>query len=106
MILEILEKLKIELENCNEQYCSALISSVLKGDEDKLESFLISNELWGGSGSIADQACMQDEMRTDERRKIEKLLIILGDELLRLNKVNVRTNLWVNTFKQWADKGT
>lgn len=42
-----------------DNYCADQIPAALSGYEEALGTFLVSNELWGGSGSIADQALHQ-----------------------------------------------
>ena len=68
--------------------------------DEGLERFLLSNELWGGSGSIADQAGITTG-RTAQRREIEMALADLGTEQIRLGKANRRTAMWTRTFQQW-----
>ena len=62
------------------------------------EKFLISNELWGGAGSIADQALLENKPL---RKELELLLIKLGNLQIAENKVNVRTEMWVSGFEKW-----
>ena len=57
----------------------------------QLEDFLISNQLWASAGSIADQAGMSCGALTDARREVERFLIELGEEQVRLGKINMRT---------------
>ena len=71
----------------------------LVGSEDDLDAFLISNELWGGAGSIADQAGVAQGRR--HRRSIEAALIGLGEKQIKEGTVNVRTEMWVGRFRQW-----
>jgi hypothetical protein len=77
----------------------------LAAAENRLDEFLTSNDLWGGSGSIADQAGMPDGKRTDKTREIEHALIQLGKEQVRLGLVNPRTASWIATFAEWRRKG-
>lgn len=81
----------------NEEFFSAnLIEDVLEKQEQNLWSFLVSNELWGSAGSIADQALLNKE---EARKKLEKLLVKLGTLQLKQKKMNVRTEMWVTAFK-------
>src|SRR5271165_1888724 len=57
-----------------------------RGSDDDLQTFLVSNELWGGAGSIADQG---------RGRRIERKLIELGRLQMQLGMVNARTVMWV-----------
>jgi hypothetical protein len=65
--------------------------------------FLVSNELWGGAGSIADQAGI--DAGRSMRREVESALIDLGEEQIRRGVVNPRTATWVEAFKQWRRDG-
>ncbi|MEX0360297.1 MAG: hypothetical protein AB3N10_04835 [Allomuricauda sp.] len=64
-----------------------------------LESFLKSNSLWGGAGSIADQAGLQSGK--ENRRKLESMLIELGEFQIAEGIVNERTQVWTEVFKYW-----
>ncbi len=74
-----------------------LAEDALAGNEQTLNSFLVSNELWGGEGSIADQAGVAGIDRTS-RRKAEHVLIALGRSPISLGIVNLRTQMWVDAF--------
>jgi hypothetical protein len=74
------------------------------GNEEQLLAFLTSNDLWGGAGSIADQAAGGGE-RTPQRRKIEAILVALGHEQLRNGNANVRTKMWISAFGEWERRG-
>jgi hypothetical protein len=79
--------------------------------DDSLMSFLVSNELWGGSGSLADSAFALDEGRPDwatrseGRAAFERLMIELGRLQIEACYVNSRTKMWVETFEQWRNSG-
>ena len=71
-------------------------------DEETLWAYLVSDELWGGAGSVADQALI----RTPEARKQrEQLLIRLGREQMSVGRANVRTEMWVAAFDKWQTEG-
>ncbi len=76
----------------------------LSAAEGKLDEFLSSNELWGGAGSIADQAGMRSG-RTEERLAIERVLIDLGKLQMLEGNTNPRTASWVKTFIDWRERG-
>jgi hypothetical protein len=44
------------LGNEGETGLALTVRSVVSGDDANLDAFLVSNELWGGAGSIADQS--------------------------------------------------
>jgi len=89
------------LKECGELNLAAQVEDVFSNSEAKLDEFLTSNELWGGAGSIADQAGIGRGSRTEETRKIEHALVQLGKEQIRAGKVNPRTAGWVSTFEKW-----
>ncbi len=100
---EHLEALKAALEQFGATDHAALVAQALAGSETELAAFLVSNELWGGAGSIADEAGMGGGRGA--RRAIEKALVRLGDEQIRAGTVNRRTRMWVETFGEWDRKG-
>ena len=71
-------------------------------DNHSLETFLRSNELWGGAGSIADEAIVSNATL---RAELEELLIQLGDLQLTAQVVNPRTETWVRAFQSWKELG-
>jgi hypothetical protein len=82
---------------------AVMVENAVAGPDAGVDAFLASNELWGGSGSIAD--CAGGADRSAGRRKIERLLIELGKEQIRSGKVNPRTEMWVTAFSNWEEKG-
>ena len=94
----ILEEIADLLETGHAESFALLVRNALSGSADDLEEFLRSNELWGGAGSIADQAF---EGRSTQRKELEKLLIQLGRLQLRDGNANVRTRSWVEAFEKW-----
>lgn len=98
-----LEHLQAVLAAQDEPYWSDAIGQALAATEDELEAFLVSNDLWGGSGSLADMACT--EQGRDARRKVEAALADLGEAQLREGLVNERTDVWVEAFRKWQGSG-
>lgn len=98
MISETLEELSQLLEKHNAS--SNQLAIALLGDENKLWDYLLSNELWGGAGSVADQALLE---LPEARKQLEELMIRLGREQISLGRVNVRTEMWVSAFEKWRD---
>jgi hypothetical protein len=82
---------------------NAELAAALSAAEDELDVFLTSNELWGGAGSIADQAGGSN--RTAASREVEAILIELGNEQIRLGLINPRTAAWVKAFTEWRQRG-
>jgi hypothetical protein len=99
------------LESGGDLSFAAAIRGELTGSEEALSSFLISNELWGGSGSVADSGFAYDwknadlPNREENRAALERLMIKLGRLQIAAGHVNVRTQMWVEAFEQWRDSG-
>jgi hypothetical protein len=74
------------------------IRAALAEDDEHFMAFLISNELWGGSGSVADQACTSSRVA---RTQVEEILIRLGRIQIGARATNVRTEMWVSAFERW-----
>ena len=100
MIQDTLREISEFLEKHNAS--SNMLTIALLGDENKMWDYLVSNELWGGAGSVADQAVIESP---DERKQLELLLIRLGREQMGLGRVNVRTEMWVSAFEKWKAEG-
>lgn len=98
-----LESLERVLANHGESGPSQMIRAALDGPEQDLRAFLMSNELWGGAGSIADQAGVGQGR--DVRRPIEEALFKLGLAQMQRGVVNVRTAMWVHAFSEWRREG-
>lgn len=75
----------------------ARIRTALGGSDIELRVFLESNELWGGAGSIADQAGM--DLPSDAQPRFHAALYQLGQEQLRNGIANVRTQAWVDFLR-------
>jgi len=101
---EYLGRLLEELERGGENVLASRVSSALAGADADVDAFVVSNDLWGGSGSIADQAGV-GLRRASGRRAIETALIELGDRQVQVGKVNLRTAMWVEVFKEWRRDG-
>jgi hypothetical protein len=100
----LLECLAAELRRGDEPRAARSVEDAAAGSSEQRITFLQSNELWGGPGSIADQAGLRLE-RGESRRRIERALRDLGLEQLRLGVVNARTAIWVKTFSRWVAEG-
>jgi hypothetical protein len=99
----ILLELARLLEDGGQDRSAGTIRQALRsGIGQKLEEFLVSNELWGGAGSIADESLVSDDAR---RRDFEHLMLKLGRLQLARGKTNPRTETWVRAFEQWRHAG-
>jgi len=75
------------------------VAAVATADDRTLHEYLRSNELWGGSGSVADQAGVESSRET--AREVETALVVLGRAQLAEGVVNPRTASWVEVFEDW-----
>ena len=98
---EILLKVKALLDECCDWSRSDDIAKALDGNEDELWEFLCSNELWGGAGSIADEGGISNP---EIRVEIQQLLIELGKLQIKADRVNVRTESWIEAFEIWQNE--
>ena len=98
----LLGRVKVVLQENGEQYFASIAEDALSGSDEDLKSFIVSNELWGGAGSVADQACGENR---ESRRLIESALIRLGAAQIQQGITNVRTAMWVDAFRQWQCDG-
>ncbi len=98
---KIIKHKLIELGNLLKSGGETLYASNLKNSlndsNDKMWNYLTSNELWGGSGSIADQALIES---SDLRKQLQHLLIELGNLQIKENRANIRTQMWVSAFSE------
>ena len=100
MVRSTLREISSLLEQHNDS--SIELGIALLGDDEQMWRYLVSNELWGGMGSVADEAILEFP---DARRQLEGLLIRLGREQMTLGRVNVRTETWVEVFEKWRAEG-
>jgi len=80
-----------------------MVRSAIDGSESARLAFLRSNELWGGPGSIADQAGI--EGGRSGRKAIESVLVTLGMKQVQAKVLNERTEMWILAFHQWNNEG-
>jgi hypothetical protein len=99
-VCNILQEISTLLERYNDS--SNALAIALLGDDKKMWDYLVSNELWGGAGSVADEGVLEFP---DARKQLEVLLIQLGREQMRLGRVNVRTEMWVFAFEKRRAEG-
>ena len=102
---EQLGQLKILLEQAEQPNLVQLVERALAGPDTSLDQFLVSNELWGGSGSIADSAGITAGGVQKLRKELEDKLIEIGRMQMQSGAVNPRTEMWVTTFEYWRDNG-
>jgi len=99
-----LESLRDTLLEAGDSHSAGLVTGALAGSDECLRKFLASDELWGGAGSIADQAGSSPS-RDDSKRAIEAALVSLGETQIAAGVVNPRTATWVDVFRSWQRDG-
>ena len=99
----ILSNLLVELEKIlrsgGEVKWADEVSLSREEGETAIERFALSNELWGGAGSIADHDFISDP---DRRRALEKVLMDMGNYQISQGRFNPRTKLWMDVFSSCA----
>jgi hypothetical protein len=100
MIHDTLQEISYLLDRHNAP--SNALAAALQGDDEKMWDFLVSNELWGGAGSVADRSLSDTPEAIGQ---LESLMIKLGREQMSIGRVNVRTEMWVSVFEKWREKG-
>ena len=104
MVRETLQQISELIEKHHGR--SNRLAIALSGDDALLWDYLVSSELWGGAGSVADHGLIDRDGRiAAERRDLEHLMIRLGREQIRLGKTNERTEMWVEAFEKWEAQG-
>jgi hypothetical protein len=76
---------------------SSVLAKAQLVDDDKMWAYVVSDDLWGGAGSVADQAVIGVP---DARKKLDELLIRLGREQIKVGRVNARTEMWLTAFEK------
>ena len=94
-LIEKLEELQSLLTQGGDTYYVDQIQEAISNGEESIWQYLCSNELWGGAGSIADQAVLENK---SVRKKLEHILIEIGRFQQSVGRVNVRTEMWVSAF--------
>ena len=102
-LIKPLKHLKEVLLQNGENDSGEMVERVLGGTDEDVINFLKSNELWGGAGSIADQAGSENGRAI--KRTIESALITLGEQQMQAGIVNERTGMWVDAFQDWKRNG-
>jgi hypothetical protein len=81
-----------------------LVNEAAGGSRERQRTFLPSAELWDGHESIAEHAGGRAD-RSDNRKKIKRVLRDLGLEQIRVGIATPRTSMWVKAFKTRAEMG-
>ena len=100
---EQLEVLRDALLEAGDWELAQRVTAALSGNDQSLNAFLTSNDLWGGSGSVADQGGIASSH--DSRRRVQSALVALGEAQMSAGVVNPRTESWVEAFRSWERDG-
>jgi hypothetical protein len=92
----LLQDLAGALRAAGEESLAAMVSAVAESDQSVMDTFLASNELWGGAGSIADSAGVESSTRA--RKQIERILVRIGSAQIERGAVNPRIQIWLAAF--------
>lgn len=90
------------LRKSGDDHSANEIEDALAGSEEDFWAFLVSNEVWGGSGFIADQGGVNGSGGL--RKEITAIMVRIGRMQMSENMVNPRTEMWVDAFEQWQMK--
>lgn len=92
----LLEELADALRDAGDVEFADEVRDAASSDQLVMLAFLVSDELWGGSGSIADSAGIDGSSRS--RARVETALVRLGKAQLERGVFNPRTAKWVTSF--------
>ena len=95
----ILHEIADLLQEGGERFAADQVRAALSASDERLRAFVVSNDLWGGAGSIADQSLIDDQLR---RHKLEDLLGALGRIQVGLGSTNPSTEMWLTAFTRPA----
>jgi hypothetical protein len=73
------------------------MATAIAGTDEQLATYIMSDELWGGAGSIADEMFIDNHKA---RSDLEAILAELGRVQIEAGIVNVRTHMWVAAFRE------
>jgi hypothetical protein len=93
----LLEQMRDQLSDGGEHRFAGDVDAALASCDDAVAAYVMSNELWGGAGSIAEEAL---NGRSPARRQLEELLIRLGGEQVARGCANPRTAMWASVFQE------
>lgn len=78
-------------------------------DPERFWELLVSDTVWGGSGSLADQCLVSSVLSKEEhaagRRRLWRALVSIADQMQSQGRVNVRTAMWSDAFRGWLRDG-
>jgi hypothetical protein len=106
----ILSDIEGVLEESHDNEFAAMVGAALAATDDVLEKFLMSNSLWGGSGSIADSAFAGNsssygfDIQRAREQRFKSLMGQLGRIQIEARKTNPRTSMWVEAFTKPPQK--
>ena len=96
MLQNLLQELADALAHAGDSREADAVNAALLSGEGAIMEFLVSDELWGGPGSIADQAGVDASRHA--RLKIERIILRLGEEQLKRGLINPRVSFWIEAL--------
>jgi hypothetical protein len=98
----ILKRLKAILDSNTDRFASSLLNRLLEAKVGTLEfwDLAASLDVWGGSGSIADQAGMAIKDR-EQQKQFCKLMAEFADHV-SARKPGTRAEFWGSAFRKWS----
>jgi hypothetical protein len=70
-------------------------------EQEKVQAMVSDFRLWGGPGSVADQAGI--DLLPDGQQRVYELLIQLYEQLEANGITDARGASWVDTFRHWSN---
>jgi hypothetical protein len=111
-ILQLLHRIHEILQNHTGDSAAWIEATIDAGrqDEDDLLRLLSSVRMWGGAGSVANEALadnpgMDELLWQAETREFRQLLIDLGNELQRRGHAHPDMQSWLLAFSNWNQSG-
>jgi len=111
-ILTTLERIQALLQHHRGDNADWLASVIARGQEDETGFYqaLNSKRMWGGAGSVANQALadnpgMDDNLWSNEIREFRELMIELGNHLQKRGEAYPDISSWLLAFSNWNQSG-
>ena len=111
-ILTTLERIQALLQHQRSDSADWLASVIARGQEDEAGFYqaLNSKRMWGGAGSVANQALadnpgMDENLWRNEIREFRELMIELGNHLQARGEAYPDISSWLLAFSNWNQSG-
>jgi hypothetical protein len=100
----VLKELEEALRDSSEASCLEFVRLLLRCEPQSLDFWQLASslEVWGGSGSMADQAGVEIS-DLEARRQFYRLMAEFAD-CVNAHSSNPRARSWGDIFRQWSVK--